>query len=80
VIGVAPAITVTVPTLQFAASANVGVAPLNVLFTCPATDSGGHSINAWNWNFGDGASSAAQHPTHTYTAIGQFSPTLHCHQ
>jgi len=76
VLGEGPAITVTTPTVQFSASASVGVAPLTVYFTCPGTDSSGNSINGWNWNFGDGATGATQNPAHTYTGIGQFFPAL----
>ncbi|MCX6833871.1 MAG: PKD domain-containing protein [candidate division Zixibacteria bacterium] len=37
-----------------------------------------HSTGAtsWNWDFGDGASSTDQHPTHTYTSGGTFLVTL----
>ena len=30
----------------------------------------------WNWNFGDGTTSAAQNPTHVYTQPGTFSVEL----
>ena len=31
---------------------------------------------AWNWNFGDGATSATQSPNHTYNSAGNFTVTL----
>ncbi len=36
------------------------------------------SINAvaWLWNFGDGATSTQQHPTHTYASPGSYSVSL----
>jgi gliding motility-associated-like protein len=36
------------------------------------------SVNAtsWNWDFGDGSSSTAKNPTHTYTSLGQFNVKL----
>ena len=30
----------------------------------------------WSWNFGDGATSTSQNPTHTYTTPGVYHPTL----
>jgi PKD repeat protein len=33
-------------------------------------------IISWNWDFGDGATSAAQHPDHYYSSVGQFDVTL----
>ncbi|MEA2464661.1 MAG: hypothetical protein QOJ98_2408 [Acidobacteriota bacterium] len=30
----------------------------------------------WSWEFGDGASSGAQHPVHTYAAAGTYTVTL----
>jgi hypothetical protein len=34
------------------------------------------TITAWFWNFGDGNSSTAQNPTHTYARDGQYLVTL----
>lgn len=31
---------------------------------------------SWIWNFGDGATSTAQNPSHTYTSYGNFTVTL----
>jgi PKD repeat protein len=36
--------------------------------------------NAWGWDFGDGDTSTLQNPTHAYTAIGNYSVTLHAYQ
>lgn len=33
-------------------------------------------VNRWRWNFGDGATSQEQHPTHAYTREGTFTVTL----
>jgi len=62
--------------VQFTASPISGVAPLAVNFTSPAVDSQGNSITSRNWAFGDGATSTAQSPSHTYTVPGTYSPTL----
>ena len=36
----------------------------------------GSDIIAWNYNFGDGSSSNAQNPTHTYNYVGEFDINL----
>ena len=33
-------------------------------------------LNNWNWSFGDGSTSTAQNPTHTYLSTGVFNPSL----
>jgi subtilisin family serine protease/PKD repeat protein len=48
---------------------------LTVQFTDASTDSDG-SITAWNWSFGDGTSSTAQHPSRTYAADGTYTVSL----
>ena len=77
VIGTGPAsITVTPPTLAFTAKPTNGVVPLTVNFTSPGVDSGDTAIANWSWDFGDGATSTAQDPSHTYIVPGTFSPIL----
>lgn len=44
-------------------------------FTNGSTDPDG-SIAGYSWTFGDGASSAAQNPSHTYAAAGTYTVTL----
>jgi PKD repeat protein len=60
------------PVASFSASATSGSAPLAVTFT--STSSG--AITSYAWTFGDGASSTAQNPSHTYAAAGTFSVGL----
>jgi len=60
------------PTAAFSASPSSGNTPLSVTFT----DSSTGSPTAWNWNFGDGTSSAVQNPVHTYSTAGSYSVTL----
>jgi PKD repeat protein len=43
-------------------------------FTDSSTDSGG-TIASHSWNFGDGGTSTATNPSHTYAASGTFSVT-----
>ncbi len=38
--------------------------------------SAGATIKVWNWNFGDGSTSALQNPTHIYNQPGDFVSTL----
>jgi PKD repeat protein len=44
-------------------------------FTDTSTDSDGN-IASWNWNFGDGGTSTAQNPSHTYAADGTYTVSL----
>jgi PKD repeat protein len=46
-------------------------------FTNTSQDGGDDVENvSYAWNFGDGATSAAQHPTHTYPALGMYQVAL----
>ncbi len=52
-----------------------------VTSSCDSTDAFAFSNNApgnilWLWDFGDGATSTLQNPTHVYNAIGSFTVTL----
>ena len=40
------------------------------------TDTSTGPITGWLWDFGDGTTSSAQHPTHTYTTPGTYTVTL----
>ncbi len=40
------------------------------------TDNTTQNPNAWNWTFGDGATSTLQHPIHTYVSNGTYTVTL----
>jgi PKD repeat protein len=65
---------------EFNANVISGASPLAVQFT----DLSGHyfisdttvGITGWNWNFGDGSTSTAQHPTHTYSSPGVYTVSL----
>ena len=48
---------------------------LNVMFSDLSTDAN-NDIASWDWNFGDGASSSEQNPSHTYAAAGTYDVTL----
>ena len=62
----------TLPNSEFTLDIESGYAPHSVRFTGPASD----AITSYDWNFGDGNSSSAQSPTHTFTVPGQYSVTL----
>ena len=59
------------PTANFTSSCTT----LTCDFTSTSTDPDG-SVASYNWNFGDGAISTAQNPSHTYAAGGTFTVTL----
>jgi PKD repeat protein len=59
-------------TANFTGSPTSGVGPLNVSFT--DTSTGGPT--GWTWDFGDGTTSTAQNPSHTYTAPGTYDVKL----
>lgn len=59
-------------TASFNWSPHAGDFPLTVVFT----DTSQGEIDSWQWSFGDGATSTAQHPTHTYSAAGLYTVTL----
>ena len=47
-----------------------------VQFNDSSTASGTNMIIAWDWDFGDGGTSAAQNPQHVYTSEGNFTVKL----
>ena len=63
------------PVAEFTFSPQSGFAPLTVQFQDKST---GH-VSDWRWDFGDGAISTAQNPTHTYTQSGTREVTLTVH-
>ncbi|MDD1684783.1 MAG: PEGA domain-containing protein [Methanoregula sp.] len=63
--------TVARPQASFSAAPLSGIAPFTVQFTSTSTEA-----NAYAWDFGDGGSSPAEDPRHTYTTAGLYSVTL----
>jgi PKD repeat protein len=74
--GTSTSITASIPTVAFTANPTNGYDPLLVSFSAGGIDSGGNTISQWNWAFGDGSTSTAQNPSHTYTTNGAFSLAL----
>jgi len=60
------------PTADFTATPLSGTAPLTVTFADISVD----RPTSWAWDFGDGATSTEQNPTHTYAAGGNYSVSL----
>ena len=52
---------------------SLGLPPLTVAFTDRSV---GPPRTGWHWDFGDGATSSLQNPTHTYTDLGAYTVTL----
>ena len=63
--------TITQPQAGFSGAPLNGIAPLTVQFTSSST-----GANAYAWDFGDGASSPAENPRHTYMTAGLYSVSL----
>ncbi|MBI2425908.1 MAG: VCBS repeat-containing protein [Candidatus Hydrogenedentes bacterium] len=66
----------SVPTAAFNATPITGTAPLMVQFTDASTVTGGGVPSSWAWNFGDGGTSTAQSPLHTYNNPGVYTVAL----
>jgi len=60
------------PVAAFTANPTSGKAPLTVAFT----DLSSGDPTSWSWDFGDVATSTAQHPIHPYTSPGTYSVSL----
>jgi len=57
---------------NFSATPTADIAPLTVHFT----DTSQGTPTSWNWDFGDGGTSASRDPSHTYTNIGKYTVNL----
>ncbi len=60
---------------NFSATPTFGVVPLATTFT----DESAGTPTSWSWTFGDGGTSTAQNPSHTYTTTGYFNVALTVH-
>jgi PKD repeat protein len=60
------------PVVDFTGSPTSGPLPLTVNFTDLSTN----SPTYWAWDFGDGALSDQQNPSHEYTAVGLYTVSL----
>ncbi|MDT0615886.1 lectin [Streptomyces sp. DSM 40712] len=64
------------PTAQAKADVTSGKAPLAVSFSSAGTSDPDGDALTYAWTFGDGATSTAANPSHTYTADGQYTAAL----
>ena len=67
-----PIIVLALPVPDFTAA---DVTDCKVPFTVNFNDISVGAIN-WNWDFGDGGTSTLQNPSHTYTALGNYTVKL----
>jgi gliding motility-associated-like protein len=63
------------PTVIFTSNDSVGCFPFRVQFSDLSTPGSG-SNTEWLWDFGDGANSTLQNPSHTYATAGNYTVTL----
>src|SRR5205814_4501781 len=67
-------VSVTAPNQAPTANFTFSCSALNCSFTSTSSDPDG-TIASYSWNFGDGATSTAQNPSHTYGATGSSHVT-----
>lgn len=60
------------PVAAFSSDVQNGAIPLTVQFTDESTG----APTSWEWDFGDGATSALQNPSHVYDVDGTYTVTL----
>jgi PKD repeat protein len=64
------------PTAALAATPSTGAAPLTVSFYGSGSADPDGTIASYSWNFGDGGTSTAANPGHTYATAGTYLATL----
>ncbi|MEZ6197424.1 MAG: PKD domain-containing protein [Planctomycetota bacterium] len=65
-------ISIPAPVADFSGTPTSGTSPLTVNFSDLSTG----SVTGWAWTFGDGGTSTAQNPSHTYMASGTYTVGL----
>ncbi|MEP6625809.1 MAG: PKD domain-containing protein, partial [Acidimicrobiia bacterium] len=60
------------PLADFTATPTSGAGSVTVTFT----DTSANHPTSWAWDFGDGATSTAQNPSHNYTTAGNYAVSL----
>lgn len=64
------------PTAVAAGSPTSGVKPLAVNFSSSGSSDPEHTVLTYSWNFGDGQTSTAANPSHTYVNTGNYNAQL----
>ncbi|WP_250032167.1 PQQ-dependent sugar dehydrogenase [Paractinoplanes maris] len=64
------------PIARVAANPSSGAAPLTVSFSSSGSSDPEGGALTYSWNFGDGSTSSAANPSHTYASTGQRTVTL----
>jgi glucose/arabinose dehydrogenase len=64
------------PIAKAAGSPTSGQSPLNVTFSSAGSSDPEGGALTYRWTFGDGATSTAANPSHTYTTNGNYTATL----
>jgi PKD repeat protein len=64
------------PVANASAIPTSGVAPLTVNFSSGGSSDPDGTITGYSWNFGDGVTSTADNPSHTYAARGSYTAVL----
>jgi PKD repeat protein len=68
--------TNTAPTAVATATPTSGVPPLTVTFSSAGSSDPDKDPITYSWNFGDGGTSTAANPTHTYGTAGTYTAAL----
>ncbi len=63
-------------TADFSADVTAGPPPLSVNFTDLSVTDLGFDVVSWAWDFGDGATSTEQNPSHMFDVEGQYTISL----
>ena len=63
------------PQVSFGSNLQTACAPTTIQFTDKSDPRQG-SLVSWNWKFGDGTTSSAQNPSHSYTQTGYYDIVL----
>ncbi|MBA3550843.1 PKD domain-containing protein, partial [Patescibacteria group bacterium] len=64
------------PIAKISSDKDVGPAPLTVVFSSAGSSDANGDTLTYTWNFGNGQTSTAANPTHTYTTNGTFTASV----